>query len=228
MNEVGQLRKLFERLRSGTTPSQVEIILADGKSTDGSAALAAEYGVKVVTANEASRPVQMNLAAKVAQADLLYFVHADSLPPIDFFSQVMEAVARGAEFGSFRFLFDSDRPELRFNSWCTCIPIMMFRGGDQSLFITRNLFDKLKGFDEKYVVMEDYDIIRRGKKHAKFHILADDVLVSARKYEENSYPRVNLSNFLIFNLYYLGLSPKKLRNLYARLIKHPKFERSGE
>jgi len=218
------LKKLFSHLRESVNPSGIEIILADGNSSDDSVGIAALAGAQVVDCSKASRPFQMNMAAKKAKADILYFVHADTLPPKDFLNQVLAAIASGAEFGSFRFRFDSDRAALRFNSWCTRIPIMMFRGGDQSLFITRKLFDRLGGYDEKYLVMEDYDIIRRGKKFSRFHILSDDVIVSSRKYTENSYPRVNLSNFFIFCLYYLGVSPLRLKILYGRLIKHPKWK----
>jgi len=70
--------------------------------------------------------------------------------------------------------------------------------------------------------MEDYDIIRRGKKLAEFRVLQDDVAVSARKYEENPYWKVNISNFIVFSLYYLGFSPERLLRLYKKLIRHPK------
>jgi hypothetical protein len=99
---------------------------------------------------------------------------------------------------------------------------MIARGGDQSLFISRKLFDNLDGYSEDHIVMEDYDIIRRGKKLAKFQLLQDDVLVSARKYDENPYWKVNSSNFIIFTLYYLGVSPARLLRLYKKLIRHPK------
>ena len=75
--------------------------------------------------------------------------------------------------------------------------------------------------------MEDYDIIRRGKKKARFQLLQDDVLVSARKYEENPYWKVNLSNFIVFGLYYLGIHPKILLTLYQGMIKHPKDKRNS-
>ena len=100
---------------------------------------------------------------------------------------------------------------------------MICRGGDQSLFIEKSLFEKLGGYSEKHILMEDYDIIRRGLKYAKFHILPFDVLVSARKYEENSYLRVNFANLIIFTLYYVGVAPTQLKSIYRKLIRHPKF-----
>jgi hypothetical protein len=99
---------------------------------------------------------------------------------------------------------------------------MIVRGGDQSIFITKKLFEKLNGFDSEHIVMEEYDLIRRGKKIEKFKLIQDDVLVSARKYECNSYFRVNLANFTVFSLYYLGVKPRRLLKIYTRMINHPK------
>ena len=228
LNEAGHIEKLIRRLSDCGGDALVEVIVADAGSTDGTAALAEKCGARVVHCDVRSRPEQMNLAAKTATGDVLYFVHADSLPPEDYAKQVLRGMEEGADFGCFRFRFDSDRAALRFNSWCTRLPFMICRGGDQSLFISRWLFERLGGFDESHMVMEDYDIIRRGKKHGRFSILAADVQVSARKYIDNAYPRVNLANFTVFSLYYLGVKPEKLKALYKRMIHHPKFEEADE
>lgn len=223
LNEAAHIEGLIRRLRDGAGSAQVEVIVADAGSSDATVTLAEQCGARVVACGVASRPVQMNLAAKMANGEVLYFVHADTLPPVDYAVQVLQAIGQGAGLGCFRFRFDRDRAALRFNAWCTRIPVMMCRGGDQSLFITHSLFERLQGFDESHVVMEDYDIIRRGRHLARFTILADEVLVSARKYDHNSYTRVNLANFTVFALYYFGVKPEKLKDLYKKLIKHPKF-----
>ena len=220
LNEEEHIGRLIRHLSD--IPQRVEIIVADANSTDKTRSFAEQEGAVVINVAKPSRPKQLNAGAALARADLLYFVHADTLPPKKFADQIIAASADGNTFGSFRFKFLSDRPVLVFNSWCTRIPIMMFRGGDQSLFIRRELFDKLGGYREDHIVMEDYDIIRRGKKLAEFRVLQDDVAVSARKYEENPYWKVNISNFIVFSLYYLGFSPERLLRLYKKLIRHPK------
>ncbi len=223
LNEAAHIERLIHRLRAGGGTALRQIIVADAGSTDHTTALAEALGADVVHCGVRSRPVQMNLAAKMAEGKLLYFVHADTLPPVQYVGHIQTALSRGADFGCFRFRFDTVRSGLRFNAWCTRLPFMICRGGDQSLFMTRWLFDRLKGFDEAHVVMEDYDIIRRGRKLGRFHILPAEVLVSARKYEHNSYFRVNLANFVVFGLYYLGKQPVELKTLYMKLINHPTF-----
>ncbi len=220
LNEEEHIGRLIRQLYD--TDRQIEIIVADANSSDKTIEIATQLGVRVLFVENPSRPKQLNARAKLAAAPLLYFVHADTLPPKEYANQILAAAADENTFGSFRFHFDSNRRELRLNSWCTRLPVMIVRGGDQSLFISRKLFDKLDGYREDHIVMEDYDIIRRGKKFAKFSILQDDVIVSARKYEDNPYWKVNISNFIVFTLYYLGMSPDKLSGLYKRLIRHPK------
>jgi len=220
LNEEEHVGRLIRHL--GDTSHHVEIIVADGRSTDRTREIAASLGAKVISVDRPSRPKQLNRGASIASAELYYFVHADTLPPKDYADQILQAVSDGKTFGSFRFRFDSDKRALAFNSWCTRIPVMMVRGGDQSLFIPRLLFERLAGYREDYIVMEDYDIMRRGKKLARFKLIQDDVLVSARKYDENPYWKVNLSNFIVFTLYYAGVHPRHLLSLYKRLIRHPK------
>lgn len=220
LNEEEHIGELIRHLSD--TSHHIEIIVADGSSRDQTRVVAEREGAKVICVENSSRPKQLNVGADLAKAPLLYFVHADTLPPKDYARQILAATADGRSFGSFRFKFQSDRAALKFNSWATRIPIMMFRGGDQSLFISRKLFDKLSGYREDHIVMEDYDIIRRGKKFAKFKLLQDDVIVSARKYRENPYWKVNISNFIVFSLYYLGVRPERLLKLYKSMITHPK------
>lgn len=227
LNEAGHIEKLIRRLCDCGGDALTEVIVADAGSSDGTAALAEKCGARVVHCDVRSRPVQMNLAAKTAVGNVLYFVHADSLPPEDYVEHILRGMENGTDFGCFRFRFDSDSAALRFNSRCTRLPLMICRGGDQSLFISRWLFDRLGGFDESHVVMEDYDIIRRGKNHGRFSILPADVQVSARKYIDNAYLRVNLANFAVFALYYFGVKPEKLKALYKKMIRHPKFEEDG-
>jgi rSAM/selenodomain-associated transferase 2 len=219
LNEADSIPALLKRLKG----QHAEIIVVDGGSSDSSVALAESLGARVVLAGSASRPLQLNLGAAVAKHQILWFVHADTLPPMDGVELILQAFKANKKFGCFRFKFDSESRSLAANSYFTGWPFMICRGGDQSLFLEKSLFEKLGGYNETHVVMEDYDIIRRGRKLEKFHILRQQVLVSARKYEHNSYLRVNLANLIVFTSYYLGVPPHRLKSIYIKLIRHPKF-----
>ena len=165
----------------------------------------------------------MNEAAKSAGGDILYFVHADSLPPMGYADDVASAISNGADLGSFRFKFKSDNRLLRFNSWCTRLNLLSVRGGDQTLFVKKEVFERLKGYCWKHCIMEEYDFMRRSKKEGfKFKLIQKDVEVSARKYDKNSWLRVNFANVVAMVMWRLGSSPSRIKNTYFTLLRHPK------
>jgi hypothetical protein len=162
----------------------------------------------------------MNHGAQQARGEVLYFVHADTLPPPTFVADIRRAIGQGHEMGCYRFRFSEDHPMLRLNAYFTRFPLMICRGGDQSLFVKRDLFDRLDGYDEHYRIMEEYDFIRRAKKHSHFHIMPGEITVSARKYAHNSYPRVNLANLIVFSMFFLGISQDFMVKTYQRLLDY--------
>ncbi len=222
-NEVDFIGPLIRHLRDSGGEHVADIIVVDAGSTDDTVAVARELNAQVVMSPQKGRAVQMNLGADMAKGDVLYFVHADSLPPSSFVTDIVEEVSQGYEIGCFRFCFRSKKVMLKFNAYCTRFDRIMCRGGDQTLFITQQLFRNLGGYQNDFVIMEDYDLIIRARKVAKFKIIPKDVSVSARKYDDNGYLRVNLANFTIFMLYFMGFSQQTLVRTYKRMIHHPKL-----
>jgi hypothetical protein len=102
--------------------------------------------------------------------------------------------------------------------WFTQFPLMICRGGDQSLFITRELFTTIRGFDETLLIMEDYDIISRIEKVIPFHILETEVTTSARKYNRNGLISLQLSFGTIHLMYALGFTQESIIRYYRENI----------
>jgi GT2 family glycosyltransferase len=94
----------------------------------------------------------------------------------------------------------------------------MSGGGDQSLFITKKTFQKLDGFDEKYCIMEDFEIVKRIKKSYKFKLIPKSMIVSARKYGDNNWLKIQMANFLVFAMFAAHSSPEKMKSVYKKLI----------
>ena len=94
-------------------------------------------------------------------------------------------IEAGYEAGCYRYRFAGDKPVLRFNAWLTRFKPLLFRGGDQTLFITRSLFKQVGGFNQRFVVMEDYEIIRTIRRQARFGIIPKNALVSAGAIKSN-------------------------------------------
>lgn len=222
LNEEKSLLTLLPFLKRHGGDRISEIMVCDGGSTDQTKVIAQDNQAVFVSCKQQGRPFQMNEGAALASGEILYFLHADTLPPCSFVDDIFQGIDEGCEAGCFQYRFDSDRKLLQRQARLTRLPFLIFRGGDQSLYITKSLFEKINGFDPHYFVMEDYDMIRRLRKHTRFKIIPKQAVVSARKYDHNSYVRVNFANVVVFSLYYVGVSPKKLLRLYYRLINHPK------
>lgn len=82
-----------------------EVIVVDGKSTDGTRAVARRAGAKVLTCLRRGRAIQMNCDAREASGDILYFLHADSIPPSTYTTDIVEASQKNKS-GCYRLAFD--------------------------------------------------------------------------------------------------------------------------
>ncbi len=194
-----------------------EILVVDGGSSDRTVEIAKKEGAKVITTSK-GRAKQLNAGARNAQGDILYFLHVDTLPPKNFDQSVVRAVAKGDQAGCFQMKFDSDSRFLGFFAWFTRINIKLCRGGDQSLFITKELFKRSRGFNEQYVVYEDNEFIGRLYELAPFRILPRHVKTSARRYEERGEVVLQYHFGMIHLKNYLGAGPEQLLDYYRRKI----------
>ncbi len=216
LNEASCIAGLLNYLKQFNN-DQIEIIVADGGSTDDTVAIAKINNCNVVECNKRSRPHQMNEAAKTAKGKILYFLHADSIPSKNFIASINQAIEAGNIAGCFRLKFDKHHWFLNFNCWFTRFNIDLLHYGDQSLFIDTNLFNKIGGFKECHLIMEDYDMVRRIKHIAKFTIINENIKTSARKYIDNGIYKMQFYFYYIFILYKLGYSQNRLMAVYQRI-----------
>lgn len=218
LNEEHCLGKLLNHLEQTATPSNdIEIICVDGGSTDKTWEIAEQHGVKVIL-SEKGRAKQMNLGTEHAKGDILYFLHADTFPPNHFDQFILEAVHNGFLAGCFRMKFDTKNVFLQFFAWFSRFNLLLCRGGDQSLFVERDLFVKSKGFNEAYRIYEDTEFIGRLYRQAKFKVLPAHVITSARKYREIGVLKLQFHFAVIHLKKYLGAGPDELYRYYAKYI----------
>ena len=220
VNECDNLRELLPYLM-GQLAGRGSITVADGGSTDGTEELLAGSQVKHLSCPARGRAPQMNAAAAadLDNYDVLYFVHADTRPPAGFYEDIQRSIDEGFPVGCYRFRFDSDHPLLIINSFFTRFDLTFCRGGDQSLYLTREAWQRVGGFDGSMKIMEDYDIIQRLRQHFAFRIMPRSIRVSARKYQRNSWLRVQLANWKIVRMYRAGAPQQKMVDTYRRLLQ---------
>lgn len=196
-----------------------EIIVVDAGSRDDTLSRAEAAGAVVVTSRQKGRAVQMNAGAERARGDILYFLHADSLPPENFDKQIRASVQGGYPSGCFQLAFDADHFLLNVYAWFTCFDVDIFRFGDQSLYITSLAFDEAGKFREDHLVMEDNEMVRRIKKEHPFAILDDKVETSARAYLQGGVLRLQMIFALIVLLYHLGVDQQTLAHIRRSAIR---------
>jgi len=218
LNEESTITTLLSHLKKNTSSKNIkEIIVVDGGSSDDTVVLARENNVKVIHSKK-GRSRQMNSGARHATGNILYFLHVDTLPPKNFDESILNAIQRGDRAGCFRMKFDSSSRFLRFFAWCTRLNYKICRGGDQSLFITKELFESTGGFNEDYVVYEDNEFTDRLYELVDFKILPRHVITSARRYEQKGEIKLQYHFGMMHLKNYMGAGPEKLQEYYSRKI----------
>jgi rSAM/selenodomain-associated transferase 2 len=192
----------------------VEVVLADGGSSDGTAERAAP-GVDTVVASPRGRARQMNAGAAAARSDVLLFLHADTrLPPLADVL-VLQALANGACWGRFDVRIEGRPRMLRvvgalMNLRSRCSGIAT---GDQAIFVTRDAFERVGGFPVQ-PLMEDIEISRRLKRLGRPACLRACVHTSGRRWEQRGVWRTIVLMWRLRWRYWRGESPARLAEAY--------------
>lgn len=193
----------------------IDVVLADGGSTDRTPALAACAGIRVVHAAR-GRAYQMNAGAAQARGTLLLFLHADTRLPTGFERLVRQALADGRHaWGRFDVRLDAPGWVMRAteSGMNRRSRLTGIATGDQALFMTRAAFDAVGGFPDQ-PLMEDVEISRRLLRLSRPACLAARAVTSARRWQEHGVWRTILLMWWLRFRYWLGASPAQLARYY--------------
>lgn len=219
-NEAENIGKLITYLTRFGQNSLQEIIVVDGGSADDTLLFAEEAGAMAVISPQKGRAAQMNFGASLAKGDLLYFVHADTLPPQTYITDIVAAVENGYDMGRYLSTYDSKSCLLKLNALLSRLDTFGGMGGDQTLFITKKLFEKTGGFDGTMKIMEEFEFCVRARKLGKYKIIHKPVLISARKYDTNGWYTVQRANYTIVRMYLNGASQESMVLKYKALLNY--------
>ncbi len=218
-NEAASIGKLIAYLFKHSGDEINEIIVSDGGSEDETISIGEQSGAIAFVSPQKGRALQMNFGVTKATGDILYFVHADSFPPESFVSDIIKAVNEGFDFGRYRTKFDSSKFLLKMNAWFTRFNWFICYGGDQTLFVTRGLFEKSGGFKNELLIMEEFEFCDRLMKQVKYKVFSNTALVSARKYKGRSWLQVQLANRKAVQLFKKGATQEEIVKIYRRMLQ---------
>lgn len=200
----------------------VEIIVADGGSTDGTRNLVSRRGVAVVE-GAVGRGSQLNRGALATSADRLLFLHADCRLPDGWLAAVIEALddPRTA-LACFRLRTTptDGRVVSGVNKMWMALLDIRSRGlrlpyGDQGLAVRREVYEGVGGFPE-IPLMEDVAFSRACRRVGRIRRVPLEIRTTARRYERR--PMIaRLINLTFPTLYSLGVPAKTLARWYREV-----------
>ena len=216
-NEIERLPGFLTQLQR-QSKAGFELIVVDGGSDDGTWQYLRDWGEGIAIASAKGRAVQMNRGAQEARGNVLYFVHVDSLLPRHFDEALRSALRKGADAGCFRLGFDSSHLFLRWAARGSRYNHLLCRGGDQSLFVLRRVFEKLGGYDTRYVVCEDLNLIKLLYAISRFIVIPQTLITSARRFYEKGPVRLLFHFGILHLLHWIQVPPKVLHAYYKRFV----------
>ncbi|MGH8140233.1 MAG: TIGR04283 family arsenosugar biosynthesis glycosyltransferase [Steroidobacteraceae bacterium] len=195
-----------------------EVIVVDGGSRSSTAQICRDFGCTWMSAQQ-GRGVQLRAGAARANADALWFVHADCQLHPDASKAIRAAIATGEAGGYFRFQFGGERRALkRFLEWCIawrCRAAMVY--GDQGIFATRSAYDASPGFSAQ-PLFEEVALVRALKRSGRFAALALPIIVSSRRWERDGFLRRTLHNRALALGFLLGIDSMTLARWYRTRV----------
>lgn len=192
-----------------------EILVVDGGSTDGTAALVEASGARLVHAPR-GRGGQLAGGGAAARGDWLLFLHADTRLAPGWREAAERHMARNpGKAACFRFRLDAGERRARLVEAGVALRVrwLGLPYGDQGLLVSRRLYDAVGGY-RPLALMEDVDLVRRiGAR--RIERLAVDAITSAERWRSGGWLRRSGRNLLCLALYRCGMSAERVARLYG-------------
>lgn len=248
LNEEKSIASTIAALKACSPPvHEILVVVAQGNS-DKTAQIARKAGAhRVITRSPRGRSSQQNLGANAAKGDIVCFVHADTRVPPQLVQETRRQLAKpDVALGAFRPVIVDDTRQtnndkvMKFSSWHNANKTWIYpfllkpydacRGlrvvfGDQSIFVRREDFKQVGGYDEKLAIMEDADLCLRmhksGAKTGRRRRIVQSQLparTSGRRIVElGGEIKATYAHACIGFGWALGLSPARIRRMYESI-----------
>ena len=219
LNEAAGIAAHLGRLQ-GLRERGAHVVVVDGGSSDDTLSVARRHADLALIAPR-GRAAQMNAGAAACPAEVLLFLHADTVLPEGAEEKVLLACRAADAWGRFDVRIPSPRPLLgwvaRLMNWRS--RLTGIATGDQTLFVRNELFERVGGFPE-LPLMEDIAICKQLKRFSHPHCLRDKVETSARRWERHGVWRTIFLMWRLRAAYYFGADPNRLAILYGYRPRH--------
>jgi rSAM/selenodomain-associated transferase 2 len=223
MNHCAEISVIIPTLNAAATLSATisvlgtvgEILVIDGGSRDGTAAVAEQAGARVI-ATPRGRGRQLEAGIAAAKGDWLLLLHADTGLTQDWRAAAAAHMRdHPGKAAYFRFALDSDAAKARrlerLVAWRCRVLALPY--GDQGLLIRRDTLRDAGGM-RPLPLMEDVDLIRRLGR-GRLAGLQAGAMTSAVKWERDGWYRRSCRNLVCLALWHLGVPPGRIARIYG-------------
>ncbi len=212
LNEESEIAGTLEKLQS--LEGAFELIVADGGSTDRTCELAEAGGARLIR-SERGRGIQMHAGAVAATGEVLWFLHADSVPPLVACDEILTAISvTNVVGGNFALRFEGDsRAAVFMNRFYEVIGHFGLLYGDSGIFVRSDVYRQLGGF-KPLPLFEDLEFIGRLRKRGSLVKIDTPITTSSRRFENRPFLPVFLRWVLFQGLYWIGVNPTRLAGAY--------------
>jgi glycosyltransferase involved in cell wall biosynthesis len=199
----------------GLQVPELEIVVSDGGSTDGTSTMAAGLGARVVTSPR-RRGAQLCAGAVAGRGEWLLFLHADTRLADGWAARVSGFIANPANLGqvaAFRYRLDDDKP------WARRLEALVERRcrwlalptGHQGLLISRPFYDSLGGYSD-LPSMEDVEMIGRIGSE-RLRVLPVAAVSSAARYRGDGWWKRLMRDAFCVGLWFVGVPATRIARL---------------
>ncbi|MGC9037812.1 MAG: glycosyltransferase [Candidatus Micrarchaeia archaeon] len=204
LNEERYLPLALDGVKRQKVPH--ETIVVDGGSTDRTVKIAKAFGARVILEKKKGAAPARNAGAKIARGKYLLFLDADTVPSDSLLESYVEAFKRKEVIAATGPILPLEKTAKRIYlgykfvsvyfvklSWLFNRPTI----NGMNFAVKKGTFEKVGGFNEKYVTYEDWDLSHRLAKYGKFAFVNEAIVYSSAR-------RVLKWGLLKFVRYHIG------------------------
>ena len=214
-NEAAELAATIQHARA--VPEAIEVIVADGGSTDETVAIARRLNCRVVEAPR-GRGTQLRAGAATANGYVVMLLHADTWVAPDAGNAALAALAKPTVVGGGCYkVFRNPHWLMRGSRLKCAIRFHLFHRfmGDQAMFVRRDVLERIGGVPD-VPIMEEFELCRLLRCQGRLALAKTVVSTSARRFEERGVLRTYAGMGRVTLQYFLGAPFDELRRLYEK------------
>jgi rSAM/selenodomain-associated transferase 2 len=183
LNESHNIGRCLESVKNHAS---IEMVVADGGSTDGTPEIARSLGARVVEGKK-GRGTQIGAGIRACRGDVILILHADCVLDPDVLHHVLMRLNGEARYigGSVGMVYHKASFKNQLVTWLnnTRARLTGISFGDQAQFFRREALELMGGYPE-LMLMEDVELAMRLKEHGPVCFIPRGVVASDRRWRK--------------------------------------------